>query len=79
MHYTRFLSGTCLGEWRKNELKNIQHAILYHTYAYDIILYYDVLKIFVVYTCGSMHVTHSSRDPQAYRSQGPITKTRKPQ
>ena len=23
--YTRFPSGTCLGEWRKNELKNIQH------------------------------------------------------
>ena len=27
IYITRFPSGTCLGEWRKNELKNIQHAI----------------------------------------------------
>ena len=42
--------------------------------------YYDVMKYLCYSTCGSMHVSHSSRDPQAYRSQGPITKaTRNPQ
>ena len=32
--YTRFPSGTCLGEWRKNELKSIRFV----SYAYYIIL-----------------------------------------
>ena len=35
---TRFPQGTCVGEWRKNELKNIQHAILYYT---SMVSYYD--------------------------------------
>ena len=38
------------------------------------ISYYDVMKYLCCGTCGSMHVSYSSRDPQAYRSQGPITK-----
>ena len=61
-----------------------QERIEKHT-AYDIvsyayyIMYYDVMK-YLCCTCGSMHVIHSSRDPQTYRSQGPITNaTRKPQ
>ena len=32
--YTRFPSETCLGEWRKNDLKTIPHAILYHTHTW---------------------------------------------
>ena len=59
--YARLPSGTCLGEWRKNELKNIQHAILYHTHMMS---YYDVMIFLCCSTCGSMHVSHSSRDPQ---------------
>ena len=44
------------------------------------ISYYDVMKYLYCSTCGSMYVSHSSRDPQAYRSEGPITKaTTKPQ
>ena len=57
---TRFPSGTS-GEWRKNELKNVQHAILYHT---RMILYHDVMKYLCCSTYGSMHVSHRSRDPQ---------------
>ena len=59
--YTRFPSGTCLGEWRKNELKNIRHVMLYHTH---MISFYDVMKYLCCSTCGSMHVSHSSRDPR---------------
>ena len=62
---TKFSSGTCLREWRKNELKNIQHAILYHTH---MILHYNCMKYICCSTCGSIHVSHCSRDPQAYRS-----------
>ena len=77
IYHTRFPSGTCLREWRKNEQKNVQHETLYHTH---MISCYDVIKYLCCSTCGNMHVSHSSRDPQAYRSQGPITKaTRKPQ
>ena len=72
IHNTRFPSGTCLEEWRKNELQNIHHAILHHTRMTSC---YDVMKYLCCSTCGSMHVSHSSsRDPQAYRSQGPVTK-----
>ena len=36
--YTRFPSGTCLGEWRKNELKT--YSMLFVSYAY-----YDVISV----------------------------------
>ena len=35
----------------------------YHTH---MIPYYDVMKYLCCSTRGSMHVSHSSRDPQAY-------------
>ena len=47
---TRF-SGMCLGEWRKNELKNVQHAILYHTHMTS---YYDVMKYLCCSTCRAL-------------------------
>ena len=55
MGSTRFPSVTCLGEWRKNERKNIYNAILYHTH---MIPYYDVMKYLYLCcsTCGSMYV-----------------------
>ena len=69
---TRFPSGTCLGVWRKNELqKNTECDIV--SYAYDIILRrYEIPGICVLPVAACMY--HSSRDPYAYRSQGPITK-----
>ena len=67
---TRSLSGTCLGQWRKNELKNTQHSILYNTHK---ISYYDLMEYLCCSICGSMRVSHSSRYPQVYRSQGQIT------
>ena len=42
-------------------------------YAYDIILRRCEISV-LYYLWHSMHMSHSSRDPQAYRSQGPITK-----
>ena len=45
--------------------------MLYHT---RMISYYDVMKYLCCSTCGSMRVSHSIGDQQAYRSQGPITK-----
>ena len=51
--YTRFPSGTCLGEWRKNELKT--YSMLFVSYAYyDIISRYEILYL-CWSTCGSMH------------------------
>ena len=50
---TRFPCGKCRGEWRKNDLNNLQHAILYHTH---IISYYDLTKYRCCSTCGSMRV-----------------------
>ena len=54
---TRFPSGTCLGEWRKNESKNMQHEILYNAH----MIYYDVMKYTHRSTCGSMHVSQNQR------------------
>ena len=41
MIYKVPLPDVLIGEWRKNELEHIQHAILYHTHT---ISYYDVMK-----------------------------------
>ena len=61
-YYTRLPFGTCLWEWRKNELKNIERAILYRTH---IVSYHDVMKYlcFVVPEAASTY--HTAADPHS--------------
>ena len=55
-----------------------QERIEKHTacdrYYTHILSYYDVMKYLLYSTRGSMHVSHTSIDPEAYRSYGPIPK-----
>ena len=48
-----------------------KHAACDRYYTH-MISYYDVMKYLFCSTCGSMHVSHTSRDPEAYRSWDPV-------
>ena len=53
LYDTRFPSGTCVGEWRKNDLKTIQHVILYYTHRVIQIWHYLVkISAYYCFTYG---------------------------
>ena len=53
---TRFPTGTCPEEWRKNELKTIQQVILYHTHMLQIRRRYEISAY---YCCTHRHAHYS--------------------